>query len=409
MVSLLEILKLENYTKYQKEMLGKSYINCKGNSLTVVGVKGTKNKKTIYTLSCSECSVDEELFPEGTITCVGDSIKSERTVCGCSKKFKWKEYQYIIRIKRRCEELGYLFKGFAQEYKGYKTRILLHNPSTNNTWDTTSIQTFLLKGVKDPLLKVQKLTERCTLPDENLKGRFMATGRFIEGTLFERCKDNRWSYTCPTCSYDEYVANRLCDGKFTSSAGHLLEGKSCCRCHKGSYRWSEDQRSYQVVNYLSPLGHKFVGWEDGYLNTRSTVMWECKLGHANKTSFCNLKSRMSCKTCSANGFKPHLPASIYIVRWSNKDHSLLKFGITNKKVDSRITSQNKKSPLSPVLLHEFHHSSGQYILDCENAIKGKMETGCERELLPSGFTETVKDTPENLETLLQIISTFNLK
>ena len=397
------------YTKRQKEVVGTKYINCKGNTLVVTGIVGKKRGKVEYSLSCSECSKDKELFPEGTLSCIIDSIRGERTICGCSRKYKWKEYQYTIRIKRRCEELGYHFIDFMDEYKGCNTKLVIFNPSTGNAWNTSSIQTFLLSKVKDPLLKVKGLIERCTLPNENLINRFMDTGRFPEGTLFERGNDNRWSYTCPVCSYDEYVVNGICEGEFTSSAGHLLEGKSCCRCHKGSYRWSEDQRSYQVVKYLSPLGHKFIGWESGYLNTRSNVMWECKLGHANKTTFCNLKARLSCKTCSANGFKPHLPASLYIVRWSNENQSLLKFGITNKSVSSRITNQNKKSPLSPVVLHEFHHPSGQYILDCENAIKGKMETGCERELLPSGFTETVKDTPENLETLLQIISTFNLQ
>lgn len=399
---------MEVYTECQRKVIGTKYENCKGATLTVKGILGKKRGKVDYSLTCSECSKDEELFPEGSLSCIIDSIRGKRTICGCSKKYKWKEYQYIIRIKRRCKVLGYHFIDFMEEYRGCNTKLVIFNPSTGNAWNTSSVQTFLLNKVKDPSVNFRNMKERSTLPDEDLIERFMLTGRFLPNTVFERLKDNSWNYKCPVCSEDEYVRKGLCDGLFNSKAGRLLEGKSCCRCHKGSYRWSEDQRSYQVIKYLSPLGHKFVGWEDGYLNTRSIVLWKCKLGHDNKTSFCNLKARLSCKTCSANGFKPHLAASLYIVRWSDENQSLLKFGITNKSVASRITNQNKKSPLSPVLLHEFHHPSGQHILDCENAIKGKMETGCERELLPSGFTETVEDTPENLETLLQIISTFNL-
>lgn len=401
-------LKLENYTKYQREMVGKSYVNCKGNTLTVKGVKGKRNNKTIYTLLCSECSKDKDLFPKDSLTCRGDSIRNQLTICGCSKKYKWKEYQYIIKIRRRCCELSYVFQGFASNYQGYKTKLILHNPSTGNTWYTTSIQTFLLKGVKDPMIKSQRLVERCTLPDEYLVKRFMDTGRFMEGTVFERKKDNKWEYTCPVCSNDEYVVNGLCDGQFSSSAGHLLEGKSCCRCHKGSYRWSAQQREYQLMKYFKPRGYEFVRWEDGYLNNSSNVVWKCSKGHLNTTNFSNLRSRLSCKTCSGNGFKTHLPAKLYIVRWCYCDYSILKFGITNKSVSSRVTNQKNKTDMTPEVLYVFTHESGSHVLDCENFIKSSMDTGCDRSIFPRGFTETVMDTPSNLELLLKIISTFKL-
>lgn len=399
---------MEVYTKCQRDIIGTEYVNCKGNVLSVTGVIGKKRDKTEYRMSCSECSKDRELFPKGSLSCIIDSIRSKRTICGCSRKYKWKEYQYVVRIKRRCDELGYHFYGFMEEYKGCTTKVVIFNPSTGNAWNTSSIQTFLLNKVRDPSINFQNLKERSTLPDSSLIERFMTTGRFLPDTRFERLEDNSWNYRCPACSGDEYVKQGLCSGVFNSKAGRLLDGKSCCRCHKGSYRWSADQRGYQVSKYLSPLGHKFNGWEDGYVNTLSNVLWECNIGHSNKTSFSNLKSRLSCKTCNANGFKPHLPASIYIVRWSNEDCSVLKFGITNKSVDSRVTSQKKKSLLLPKVLYEFYHPSGQIVLDCENTIKRSMDTGCDRELLPNGFTETVEDTPENLAKLLEIISTFNL-
>lgn len=391
--------------------LGYSYATKFGNTLIVKSFK-TESHQSVYTLECSVCSEDKELFPLGSIVTSGDSIKNKRCVCGCNPKYKFKKFQYLIKVNRRCTDLNYIFRGFSGEYNGYKTKLLLYNPKTNNFWDTTSIQTFLLKGVKDPQEHFNTISDRFTLSDEVYKERLESSGLFLEGTKFYKLRGKRWWYWCPLCSEDKYVEEGVCSGVFESDLNHLIEGKKSCRCSK-CYKWTKDQREFQIREIFTSKGWLFVGWKDGYKSAKtSDVLWFCDKGHRNITNLQNLLKRKSCSSCSGNGFNNNLPASLYIVRWSckNSGYSCLKYGITNKEVISRVDNQKYKTELEPEVLRVFYSTDGHVIEDCEKHIKAVLGGNyCDRKVLPRGFTETLPDTPEVSKALLEVISTFNLK
>lgn len=389
--------------------LNSSYETKFGNTLTVKSFK-TENQKSLYTLECSVCSKDKELFPTGSIVTSGDSIRNKRCVCGCNPKYKFKKFQYLIEINRRCKDLGYVFKGFNGEYNGCNTKLLLYNPKTGNLWDKTSIQTFL-SGVQDPQEHFNTLTERFTLSDEVYKERLKISRLFLEGTEFYKLEGRRWQYWCPLCSEDKYVKAGVCSGVFESNVSHLMEGKKSCRC-SGRYRWTKEQREFQIKEMFASKGWVFIDWKEDYKSAKiSDVIWLCDKGHRNNTNVQNLLKRKSCPSCSGNGFNSNLPASLYIVRWScpKSGYSCLKYGITNKEVLSRITNQKAKTKLEPSVLKIFYSKDGHIIEDCEKHIKSTMGGNyCDRETLPRGFTETLPDTPEVLNGLLEVISTFNL-
>ena len=403
---------MNKITDYQKKMIGTKYTTKEGSEIVVLGVHSKKNNRTMYELSCSVCSLDPEMFPKGSITSLAESVRNKRTVCGCSVKYKCSENQYVTKINRRCVELGYSFEGFAEEFKGCYTLLKLHNILTGNRWETTSIQSFLLLGTKDPSEWESRRGQTCIKPDQHFVDNFNKTGVYFPGTEFWRVGSKRWAYSCPSCSKDEYVKEGLCSGVFVSLAGHLSNGQLSCRCSAGKYRWNTKQREYQIDKRLRGSSAEFVGWEDsdGYKNSKSKLVWICKNNHENTQTFYNFIKRRGCRKCARNGFNPSLPAKLYLVKWECENKSYLKFGITNNSVNERVVNQKAVSPLVPEILYTFKHKDGSKVDACEKEVKSVLDSGvCPKELLPRGYTETVHDTQENLNKILEIISTFNLK
>lgn len=291
---------------------------------------------------------------------------------------------------------------------------MLYNPHTGNIWDTTSLQSFLLLGTKDPEAYNNVRGQNCKLPDHYFTNKFKSTGAFKIGTIFERLDSRNWRYWCPKCSVDEYVQAGICGEWFYASENHLSEGKVTCRCKKNSFRWNTKQREYQIKKILEDnmLG-QFVGWKcpQGYKNSRSIIVWECHNGnHKNETMFSNFVKRLSCKECSTNGFKNHLPAHLYIVRWKGLGYDAIKVGITNLKVQNRIQSQNLKTELTYELLSVHYHEDGKAVEDCEKLIKTSLPCNyLTKDIMGRGFTETLEYSEENITNIREIISTFNLK
>lgn len=150
-------------------------------------------------------------------------------------------------------------------------------------------------------------------------------------------------------------------------------------------------------------------------NRTSTREWEYTCGNCKNTfkgAAGHLKGgKMSCP-CNgrSGGFDKSKPANFYIVRWSNEYISYLKFGITNREVLDRVKNQSRVSSLEYDILYTFHHQDGGWVADLESEIKANVARfACPKELLPDGYTETVHDTSEHIETLINYARTFNLK
>ncbi|HBK7931419.1 TPA: hypothetical protein LNI27_003449 [Vibrio cholerae] len=130
-------------TKGQKEFIGTQFPTPKGGTLTVVDVSHKQGNHAVFTLECSVCSLDKELWPHGSIKSLKGNLEKGQVSCGCSNIPKWTQSQYEILINRKCEEKGYIFQGFVGEWEGNLTYLRLYNSVNGNTWESTNISSFI--------------------------------------------------------------------------------------------------------------------------------------------------------------------------------------------------------------------------------------------------------------------------
>ncbi|HAS2514412.1 TPA: hypothetical protein LNG45_003469 [Vibrio cholerae] len=139
-------------TRLQREFIGEQFHTPKGGTLTVTGVSPIKQGRgALFTVECSVCSADAELWPSGSIIASKGHLIKGVVPCGCTRSPRWTQDQFEILVKRKCEEKGYIFQGFVGEYKGAFTYLRLHNLQNDNTWETTTITSFLHIGTGCPL------------------------------------------------------------------------------------------------------------------------------------------------------------------------------------------------------------------------------------------------------------------
>lgn len=400
-------------TKKQKEFIGTTFETPRGGVLTVTGVVGkTIGNTPIFKGECSICSKDRELFPEGSIKSTKNSLVIGQCPCGCAKSVKWTEEQTKIRVIRECRERSYTFHGWSGRFNGSQTFLDLSNPETGNRWQTTTVNRFFT-GHGDPVAGIQSKS----IDDIQHIKDFMNTGAFLEGTRFTRSDrknskgiKNYWVVGCPKCSNDEYVLNGLCDGKFESKVTNLKDGKIPCRC-SDKFRWTQQQREFQIQKVLSEDGGKFITWEKGiYKNCYSKFNWLCSDGHECGTtvaSFLNCNTR--CGTCHKRGYDPNKTGNLYLVEWYGFGESYLKKGITNNTTLFRVKGQFGKGKLDYKIIREVS-GDGKVVQEAEKYLNSVMDGyACPKEWLPDGYTETEHNTPENYKFLMEYFDELETK
>lgn len=115
-----------NYTK-QQDLIRMNRL-CLGTTFSVIKDKPTNNNRGKYTLNCSICSSDTELWAQDSIKVSYDKFKSGRVPCGCSLITKWTEAQFVTKIQRICTSEGLTYLGWQSEFKTVKSRLLWRCP-----------------------------------------------------------------------------------------------------------------------------------------------------------------------------------------------------------------------------------------------------------------------------------------
>ena len=299
----------DELSESQKDFIGSTFLTPKGGTLTVTGVYLDKNggiKKgksgvCYFSVNCSVCNKDTELFPQ-EFSCLKDKLIHGQCPCGCSQNHVYTKYQQKIRVKRECIDKGYEFRGFKGDFHGNQTKLRLYNPSTGNFWDTCTIANFF-RGRGDPVEARIKVRNAHLLDDKVHIEDFYKAG-FTKDYRFWKSErvDSRgsrvyWHYTCPVCSHDEYVQNGLCTGIFESTVRALKLGKGSCRCY--NYYWTQEQREYQINKICKEEGLTFLGWESekGYINSSSKFIWVCTENHENSSYISSFRGGNRCGTC----------------------------------------------------------------------------------------------------------------
>ncbi|WAW11578.1 hypothetical protein vBAcePPAc_0201 [Aeromonas phage vB_AceP_PAc] len=141
---------IENTTKYKnkrqkaEDFIGRTFNDGK---LKVIGIhkKSQNGKPTTYKVTCTECSKDPELFPDGYFISQKWNLIKGQKPCGCSKKPEWEDWQFLILARKVGEKKGFIVHGFAEEFKNAKTKLNLECIKDGFKW-SASIDDIINKG-----------------------------------------------------------------------------------------------------------------------------------------------------------------------------------------------------------------------------------------------------------------------
>lgn len=393
-----------------------------GGILTVGRFKYKRNNgHKVYSINCSICSKDEELWPVGSITSSLQDLKRGRCPCGCSKRKTYSEHQQFLRIGRMCKDIGYIFHGWDGEYTGIKTYLKLENQVTGNKWNTTTLDSFLM-GRRDPSVSKNILKEISKRPLGKHIEDFLSTGRF-EGFIFNKSEKltssgyaRYWNVICPKCSNDEFVIAGVCSGIFTALDSSLKKGNLPCRCSK-NYRYTKDQYELMIKKICSEEDFVFIGWDKKFNGKKTYFSWVCDNGHNCRTTVDNfLGKNVRCRECyiesgSGNGYyKNRKDEQDWLYLQMSSDW--IKCGRTFRIKDRIIENSNSSGyDLYEIAVYTGSHKE---VFKVEQEIRNYMEKGCctfyRKEEYPwCGCRECYLRHKENIDLIRKMIHASGLE
>ena len=294
-------------TKNQQDFIGTEFKSPKGSTLTVEDFYGLdKSKIAIFKVNCNICSNDVELFPLGYFLSNKASLRLGTMPCGCSKSPKFSKEQYLIKINRLCNDLGYVFLGIKGSWKGVRTLIKLHNPCTENTWETTTVHKFL-SGTRDPKKGIIEFSNRVKIETETHVADFKKIfGEKYSYKRLSNCGSEKdyqylWEVSCDDCKEDIFSKTKSAGYTFKVTRSSLKLGITPCRC-SGRFSYTEGMMKVKIEHDLKGSNKTFVEFPDGFKNSRSLMKLLCKCcGEVSMSRIDRLKRAITqCKGCHIN-------------------------------------------------------------------------------------------------------------
>lgn len=383
----------------------------KGSQIILTTIaKRNKSGAKVYNMFCSECSNLVSIFPIG-FTITKDQFVKRRFPCLCGKAPKLEDWQLRKVLDRKLPDH---YSIGAITGKGAQKRADVFCHKCAEDWELFPSATFNTKvsHLKDGIVPCGCSKSHRRTPYE----RSVKVKRF--------CSSKGYELISSTEDFKKIeVFNPKTDNSWTIPFDYLSNKKSWNDPSERGRKVSEALRlpdSVHIAGFLSTGKYKeattFTRLErevkaDSF---GRGVYWEVTCGSCKEkytSSIGHLKAgQVGCSCRGGGGYCRTSRGNFYIVRWFGYGESYLKFGITNREVLERIKEQDSASEhLDYEILEEFYHNDGGVVADCETHLKKVMPTkACPKRWLPDGYTETVEDTPENLQEILEIISTFNL-
>lgn len=297
------------------------------------------------------------------------------------------EEHYIKEISSLATERGFTFLGWSEPYKKAKTKCVMVCP---NGHTTETIQMDNFKGGQGcKLCQIEKMARSQTKTDGEHIADFMATGRFLPGTIFtkeRRGYRSYWSYICPVCSNDEYVSAKLCSGVFNSCESSLKIGTRTCRC-SDCYHFTKEQQTYRLKKLCEDLGYTFIGFvKSTAYGIKDRFKYLCEEHGVQEVCLNNfINSNSRCPSCVG---KNQLEGYINAI-YDGELPVALKFGIATAST-RRVREQNRKSAFEVRNLATYLYPNAITCKAAEAACKEVLECGVvSKEDMPDGWTETV--------------------
>lgn len=248
-------------------------------------------------------------------------------------------------------------------------------------------------------LKKNKNPCACTIYFWNKEQLLLLASRKRENIEFKDVSGNsmgdRYSSKCKDCGYEWNPTVREI----------IHKNYGCPSCSKRA-PISEDVAIERCVSSCKEKGLIFKGFVGEWRGSHNTkIVFECPEHGEHKNtiykSFIGLD--VSCQKCSEyNYFKLSNPSYFYIVKWSNDVHSFLKFGVTNKTTEHRISRQELKTKYKPKIIFSKQFNTGEIPINLERIIHDSFETGIvDKSVFGDGFTETTHI--KNLDLIMEKI------
>ena len=246
--------------------------------LEVVGIAERFTSHTRYYVTCTECSKDPELFPDGYFISTRGSLRNGTKPCGCSERHIWKASQYLLLARREAKG-KYIVHGFVEDFKGNETKVKCECSTDGYTWEVKLYHLISSKSgcpecavrARTDILRtkysevVNKAKEACSL-------QYYKFICFIDGY---RNKESKLYYECPVHGVRII---KYCD---------LIRGSKCQLCVKHGYK--EDQNGYFYIYEWSNGHNNFIKFGITNRNLKSRIREQAKhTEYSESLIYCNL-------------------------------------------------------------------------------------------------------------------------
>lgn len=199
--------------------------------LTVIGWTGhAKAGAKHYIVHCTRCSEDPEMFGEGYFRTVKGSLDRGTLPCGCSPVHRWSQEQWILRIKRKAQEIKMSLISIETSNISSKSLLTLKCES-HGEWKTR-VNNLLNMGTSCEKCSRDAFSLGQVKPDGVMIASFFASGIFHPDTKFWRSERKTiqgvkayWFSYCP-----------VCDTQGESVCTSLQQGHSPCQCSRKRQR-----------------------------------------------------------------------------------------------------------------------------------------------------------------------------
>ncbi len=224
--------------------------------LEVIGIadEAGKNGRKLFKVTCTECSKDKELFPDGYFISTKQCLVRGQKPCGCSSKPKWYNWQYLILASRAGEKGCFIVNGYSEEFNGNTTKLNLECLKDGHKW-TASIHHIINMGSGCPKCygnakpteqeALQKCIDICKEMNYNVIG-------FVDG--YKGAHKTRFEYIC-----------KLHGKQNVSYHGFVNGGRRCIGCAKDKQKelgnWNgyyPERKDEQDFLYVLDFNGQFI-------------------------------------------------------------------------------------------------------------------------------------------------------
>lgn len=365
-------------------------------TITVKKYIGKQNGKKMYSVHCSLCSADEEMWPEGSVVSTKSNLLSGRMPCGCGAKCNYTSSQNVIRAKRSANKKGLLFISIDSIDKGSRSIVTLQ--CVKHGRFSMRLFSFL----------TDKTCQKCGF-DRGSEKRQETDSEFISRTeeklsilvgqkIIKRIGARKCLIRCDICAKGE-LSSICANGEFVVNTASLRNGSFVCMC-SSRYKWSDQERSVLISERSKIDGYEFVRWDkkQGTKNTmKDMAVIFCVTHGESRISVWDFLYRGSrCFLCTGKGFNYHEAGFVYALK--STCGAYIKVGISNDPL-KRISCLKKATPFAFTIQAEIKFDTGTQARNLEKNTHSKfMSAGL------SGFdgcTEWLRYDPEIIEYIQQ--------